>query len=93
MQLKLQLSGGIMASFLGGVSGWTLLSWGLVVCLGGLAFGTTRGQQGGWTDPTAYAAIALGLAAIVASHHAGSKRVPGSPWIFSASVPSADSGT
>lgn len=28
-----------LASFLWGVSGWTLLSWGLLVCLGGLIFG------------------------------------------------------
>ncbi len=38
----------------------------LAVGVGGLAFGATRGQQGGWTDPTAYAAIAVGFAAIVA---------------------------
>ncbi len=28
-----------LATFLGGVSGWTLLSWGLLVCVGGLIFG------------------------------------------------------
>ncbi len=28
-----------LATFLGGVSGWTLLSWGLLVCGGGLIFG------------------------------------------------------
>jgi len=28
-----------LANFLGGMSGWALLSWGLVVCLGGLVFG------------------------------------------------------
>lgn len=28
-----------LASFLGGMSGWTLLSYGLIVCLGGLVFG------------------------------------------------------
>ena len=28
-----------LASFLGGMSGWALLSWGLVVCFGGLVFG------------------------------------------------------
>jgi EmrB/QacA subfamily drug resistance transporter len=38
----------------------------LAVGVGGLAFGTTRGQQQAWTDPLAYAAIALGVVAIVA---------------------------
>jgi K(+)-stimulated pyrophosphate-energized sodium pump len=34
-----------LASFLGGVSGWTLLSWGLVVCVGGLVFGAVVYDQ------------------------------------------------
>jgi EmrB/QacA subfamily drug resistance transporter len=38
----------------------------LAVGVGGLAFGATRGQQEAWTDPAAYAALALGAAAIVA---------------------------
>ena len=28
-----------LASFLGGISGWQLLAYGLLVCVGGLAFG------------------------------------------------------
>ncbi len=33
------LNDGSLAQFLGGVTGWTLLSWGLLVCVGGLIFG------------------------------------------------------
>ena len=33
------LSDTALASFVGGVSGWTLLAWGLLVCVGGLVFG------------------------------------------------------
>jgi K(+)-stimulated pyrophosphate-energized sodium pump len=33
------LSDTALASFVGGVSGWTLLAWGLLVCIGGLVFG------------------------------------------------------
>ena len=38
----------------------------LAVGIGGLAFGATRGQQQGWSDPAAYLAIALGFVAIIA---------------------------
>jgi EmrB/QacA subfamily drug resistance transporter len=38
----------------------------LAVGVGGLAFGATRGQQQGWTDPMAYVGLVLGAAAIVA---------------------------
>lgn len=34
--------------------------------VGGLAFGATRGQQERWSDPVAFAAIAVGIAALVA---------------------------
>jgi EmrB/QacA subfamily drug resistance transporter len=34
--------------------------------VGGLAFGATRGQQSGWTDTTAFIAIGVGLAALIA---------------------------
>ncbi len=34
-----------LATFLGGMSGWTLLSYGLLVCLGGLAFGAVIYRQ------------------------------------------------
>ena len=34
-----------LVTFLGGVSGWTLLSYGLLVCLGGLAFGAIIYRQ------------------------------------------------
>ena len=34
-----------VASFLGGVSGWQLLAYGLVVCLAGLAFGAVVYSQ------------------------------------------------
>jgi EmrB/QacA subfamily drug resistance transporter len=38
----------------------------LGVAVGGLAFGATRGQQAAWTDPAAFAALACGLAAVIA---------------------------
>jgi K(+)-stimulated pyrophosphate-energized sodium pump len=34
-----------LATFVGGMSGWTLLSYGLLVCLGGLAFGAVIYRQ------------------------------------------------
>ena len=34
-----KLSDGSLATFLGGVTGWTLLSYGLLICIGGLIFG------------------------------------------------------
>jgi EmrB/QacA subfamily drug resistance transporter len=37
-----------------------------VVAVGGLAFGLTRGQESGWQDPVAFAALALGAVALVA---------------------------
>jgi EmrB/QacA subfamily drug resistance transporter len=37
-----------------------------VVAVGGLAFGLTRGQESGWQDPLAFAALALGAIALVA---------------------------
>lgn len=36
------------------------------LAVGGLAFGATRGQQEAWDDPVAWAALAIGLAALVA---------------------------
>ena len=33
------LKNAAIASFLGGMSGWNLLAWGLVVCVAGLVFG------------------------------------------------------
>ena len=33
------LNDGSLATFLGGVTGWTLLSYGLLICVGGLIFG------------------------------------------------------
>ncbi len=38
----------------------------IAVGVGGLAFGATRGQQERWSDPLAYAAIAVGAAAVAA---------------------------
>jgi EmrB/QacA subfamily drug resistance transporter len=56
----------------------------IAVGVGGLAFGTTRGQQGAWSDPVAYAAIGLGVAAVVAFPLLMVRRpyplVP--PWLF-----------
>ncbi len=37
-----------------------------VVAVGGLAFGLTRGQESGWQDPAAFAALVVGAAALVA---------------------------
>jgi EmrB/QacA subfamily drug resistance transporter len=37
-----------------------------IVAVGGLAFGATRGQEQGWRDPVAFAALAIGAAALVA---------------------------
>lgn len=37
-----------------------------VVAVGGLAFGLTRGQESGWQDPAAFAALAVGALAVVA---------------------------
>ena len=37
-----------------------------VVAVGGLAFGLTRGQESGWQDPAAFAALAVGGIALVA---------------------------
>jgi EmrB/QacA subfamily drug resistance transporter len=37
-----------------------------VVAVGGLAFGLTRGQESGWQDPLAFAALAVGGIALVA---------------------------
>lgn len=37
-----------------------------VVAVGGLAFGAIRGQDRQWTDPLAWAALAIGLVALVA---------------------------
>ncbi|HAX24850.1 MAG TPA: sodium-translocating pyrophosphatase, partial [Chloroflexi bacterium] len=39
------LSDGSLVAFLGGMSGWTLLSYGLLVCLGGLIFGAVIYRQ------------------------------------------------
>jgi EmrB/QacA subfamily drug resistance transporter len=36
------------------------------VAVGGLAFGLTRGQEGQWRDPVAFAAIGVGVLALVA---------------------------
>jgi EmrB/QacA subfamily drug resistance transporter len=38
----------------------------VAVAVGGLAFGTIRGQQREWRDPAAYVALALGAAATIA---------------------------
>src|SRR5512141_2289094 len=38
----------------------------IAVGVGGLAFGATRGQQERWSGPVAYAAVAVGAAAVVA---------------------------
>ncbi len=37
-----------------------------IIAVGGLAFGATRGQEQGWQDPVAYAALAIGAVALVA---------------------------
>ena len=37
-----------------------------VLAVGGLAFGLTRGQESGWQDPVAFAALAVGAVALVA---------------------------
>jgi EmrB/QacA subfamily drug resistance transporter len=58
------------------------------LAVGGLAFGATRGQQTGWTDPVAFAALGVGIAAIVAFPVLMSRRrdplVP--PWLFRSRV-------
>jgi hypothetical protein len=36
-----------------------------ILAVGGLAFGLTRGQQQGWQDPVAFAALAIGVVALV----------------------------
>ena len=38
----------------------------IALAIGGLTFGATRGQQGGWADPMAYAALAVGAVAFIA---------------------------
>jgi EmrB/QacA subfamily drug resistance transporter len=38
----------------------------IVLAVGGLAFGTIRGQQQGWTDPVAVVSLAVGAAAALA---------------------------
>jgi EmrB/QacA subfamily drug resistance transporter len=38
----------------------------IVLAVGGLAFGATRGQQQAWQDPVAWAALAVGVVALVA---------------------------
>jgi EmrB/QacA subfamily drug resistance transporter len=37
-----------------------------VVAVGGLAFGLTRGQESGWADPFAFAALGVGTVALIA---------------------------
>jgi EmrB/QacA subfamily drug resistance transporter len=39
----------------------------IAIGVGGLAFGATRGQEQAWQDPIAWAALAIGAAAIVAT--------------------------
>lgn len=39
------LANPLIASFSGGLSGWTLLAWGLLICVGGLAFGAVIYRQ------------------------------------------------
>jgi EmrB/QacA subfamily drug resistance transporter len=38
----------------------------VILAVGGLAFGLTRGQENGWDDPVAFAALAIGVVALVA---------------------------
>jgi EmrB/QacA subfamily drug resistance transporter len=56
--------------------------------VGGLAFGATRGQQTGWTDPVAFVAIGVGVVAIAAFPFLMRRRpdplVP--PWLFRSRV-------
>ncbi len=39
----------------------------IVLAVGGLAFGATRGQQQNWTDPVAWTALAIGAVATIAA--------------------------
>jgi len=38
----------------------------VILAVGGLAFGLTRGQANGWGDPVAFAALAIGVVSLVA---------------------------